>query len=177
VGVGQSELEVAAVADTTVVVLTPNLGDSVQMIKAGILEIADVFIVNKADREGADRTVAELSMMLDVSSEKAWRPPIVKTSAPSASGVPAAVEALESHGAYLVRSGEGEARRSLRARSRLLALLDGHFRRAVEDCAPDPDGLEEAVQNVLDRQEDPYSAAARLFGRIVGAPRKRERAS
>jgi LAO/AO transport system kinase len=177
VGVGQDEVDIVRAADTTAVVLLPGLGDDIQAIKAGILEIADVFIVNKADREGADRTVAELSMMLDVSSAKAWRPPIVKTSAPSASGVPAAVEALESHGAYLARSGEGEVRRSLRARSRLLALLDGHFRRAVEDCAPETDGLEEAVQTVLDRREDPYSAAARLFGRIVGAPRQRERAS
>lgn len=178
VGAGQDEVDIVRAADTTAVVLVPGLGDDIQAIKAGILEIADVFIVNKADREGADRAVAELAMMLDVSAEKPWRPPIVKTSAPSGSGVSEAVEALESHGAYLARSGEGAVRRALRARSRLLALLDGHFRRAVEDCARRPDGLEEAVQTVLDRQEDPYSAAARLFGGIVGAPAARpERAS
>jgi LAO/AO transport system kinase len=178
VGVGQDEVDIVRAADTTAVVLVPGQGDDIQAIKAGILEIADVFIVNKADREGADRAVAELAMMLDVSPERAWRPPIVKTSAPSGSGVLDAVEALESHGRYLVRSGEGAARRALRARTRLLALLEDRFRRAVEARAPEPDGLEEAVQAVLGRHEDPYSAAARLFGRIVGAsPARTERAS
>ena len=178
VGVGQDEVDIVRAADTTAVVLVPGQGDDIQAIKAGILEIADVFIVNKADRDGADRAVAELAMMLDVSPEKTWRPPIVKTSAPSGSGVLDAVEALESHGRYLARSGEGAARRALRARTRLLALLEERFRRAVEARAPEPDGLEQAVQAVLDRHEDPYSAAARLFGRIVGAsPARTERAS
>ena len=170
VGVGQDEVDIVRAADTIAVVLPPGLGDDIQAIKAGILEIADVFVVNKADREGADRAAAELAMMLDVSAVRPWRPPIVKTSAPSGAGVPEALAALEAHGAHLASSGEGEARRTLRARSRLLALLEGHFRRIVEDRAPEPDGLEEAVQNVLDRREDPYSAASRLFSKMVAAP-------
>ncbi|MEP6995695.1 MAG: methylmalonyl Co-A mutase-associated GTPase MeaB, partial [Acidobacteriota bacterium] len=169
VGVGQDEVDIVRAADTTAVVLVPGQGDDIQAIKAGILEIADVFIVNKADRSGADRAVAELAMMLDVSPEKDWRPPIVKTSAPTGAGVAEAVEALEAHGSHLAATGEGAARRAVRARSRLLALLEERFRRAVEDRARRPQGLEDAVRAVLDRREDPYSAAARLFGGIVGA--------
>ena len=169
VGVGQDEVDVVRAADTTAVVLVPGLGDDIQAIKAGILEIADVFVVNKAEREGADRAVAELSMMLDFAGHPAWRPPIVKTTAPSGSGVAQAVAALEAHGAYLAESGEGRRRRALRARSRLLALLEDRFRRAIEARAPEPDGLEEAVRAVEQRREDPYSAAGRLFDGLVRA--------
>jgi LAO/AO transport system kinase len=171
VGVGQDEVDIVRAADTTAVVLVPGLGDDIQAIKAGILEIADVFVVNKAEREGADRAVSELSMMLDFAGHPPWRPPIVKTSAPSGSGVPEAVGALEGHGAYLAQSGEGRHRRALRARSRLLALLEDRFRRAVEARAPEPDGLEEAVRAVQERREDPYSAAGRLFDALVRGAR------
>ena len=167
VGVGQDEVDIVRVADTTAVVLVPGLGDDIQAIKAGILEIADVFVVNKAEREGADRAVAELSMMLDFSDHPAWRPPIVKTSARSGAGVTETVAALEAHAAYLEESSEGARRRTRRARSRLLGLLDERFRRAVEARAPEPDGLEEAVEAVVSGREDPYSAAGRLADRLI----------
>ena len=167
VGVGQDEVDVVRAADTVAVVLVPGLGDDIQAIKAGILEIADVFVVNKAEREGADRAVAELSMMLDFAGHPPWRPPIVKTSAPRGSGVAEAVAALDAHGEYLAASGEGPRRRALRARSRLVALLDDRFHRAVEARAPEPDGLEQAVRAVAERREDPYSAASRLFDGLV----------
>src|SRR5215472_2709495 len=138
VGVGQDEVDIVRAADTVAVVLVPGLGDDIQAIKAGILEIADVFVVNKAEREGADRAVAELSMMLDFAGHPPWRPPIVKTSAPTGSGVAEAVAALDAHGEYLARSGEGQRRRAVRARSRLVALLDDRFHRAVEARAPEP---------------------------------------
>jgi LAO/AO transport system kinase len=172
VGVGQDEVDIVRAADTTAVVLVPGLGDDIQAIKAGILEIADVFIVNKAEREGSDRAAAELSMMLDFAGHPPWRPPIVKTTAPSGAGVPEAVAALEAHGAYLAGTGEGGRRRSVRARSRLLALLEDRFRRAVEARAPEPDGLEEAVRAVGERREDPYSAAGRLFDALVRGGRE-----
>ncbi len=167
VGVGQDEVDIARTADTTAVVLVPGLGDDIQAIKAGILEIADVFVVNKAERDGADRAVAELSMMLDFAPHEGWRPPIVKTSAPQAAGVPDLVEALEAHGRHLEKSGEEAVRRAGRARSRLLGLLEGRFRRAVEARAPEPNGLEEAVRAVAARAEDPYAAADRLFDGVV----------
>jgi LAO/AO transport system kinase len=171
VGVGQDEVDIARTADTTAVVLVPGLGDDIQAIKAGILEIADVFVVNKAERDGADRAVAELSMMLDFAPHDAWRPPIVKTSAPQGAGVPELVEAFEAHAKHLSDSGEAQMRRAGRARSRLLGLLEGRFRRAVEARAPERDGLEEAVRSVAARKEDPYAAAERLFQSVVrGGP-------
>jgi LAO/AO transport system kinase len=169
VGVGQDEVDIVRAADTTAVVLVPGLGDDIQAIKAGILEIADVFVVNKADREGADRAAAELAAMLDLSGERAWRPPIVRTVAPRGQGVAEALAALEKHEEYLRASGEGERRRRQRARSRLLALLEERFRRVVEARAPEPDGLEEAILRVLGRREDPYAAAERLFQGLVRA--------
>jgi LAO/AO transport system kinase len=170
VGVGQDEVDIVKAADTTVVVLVPGLGDDIQAIKAGILEIGDVFLVNKADREGADRTVAELTMMLDLSHPAAWRPPILRTVAPRNEGIEEAVSALASHAAHLAESGEGSARRERRARARLLALLDEKFRRTVEARAPEPEGLEEAVERILARREDPYAASRRLFERLVREP-------
>src|SRR5262249_23926791 len=101
VGVGQDEVDIVQAAETVAVVLVPGLGDDIQAIKAGILEIGDVFIVNKADREGADRTAAELAMMLDLSPLEGWRPPIVRTVAPRGEGIAEAVSALAAHGEHL----------------------------------------------------------------------------
>ncbi|HLN81093.1 MAG TPA: methylmalonyl Co-A mutase-associated GTPase MeaB [Thermoanaerobaculia bacterium] len=171
VGVGQDEVDIVKTAETVAVVLVPGLGDDIQAIKAGILEIADVFVVNKADREGADRASAELTMMLDLApTARDWRPPIVRTVAPRGEGVEKVVEAMESHGGALRNSPEGRRRASRRARSRLLALLAERFHRTVESRAPEPDGLEDAVERVRDRSEDPYSAAGRLFERLVREP-------
>jgi LAO/AO transport system kinase len=169
VGVGQDEVDIVKAAETTVVVLVPGLGDDIQAIKAGILEIGDVFLINKADREGADRAAAEIAAMLDFTPERAWRPPIVRTIAPKGEGIPEAVGAIDAHGAFLASSGEGKLRRVRRTRARLLALLSERFRRAVEAAAPRPEGLEEAVGEVLSRREDPYSAAERLYGRLMRA--------
>jgi LAO/AO transport system kinase len=107
VGVGQSELEVAAVADTTVVVLTPNLGDGVQMIKAGILEIADVFVVNKADLEGHVRVATELRSMLSLAPKSSWKPPIIATVAARQEGIEELWEAVLAHRRHLASSGRG----------------------------------------------------------------------
>ncbi len=109
VGVGQDEVDIVKAAETTVVVLVPGLGDDIQAIKAGILEIADVFVVNKADREGADRTAAEIATMLDFTPDRAWRPPIVRTVAPRGEGVREAIDAIASHGEFLRATGEGAA--------------------------------------------------------------------
>lgn len=136
VGVGQSELEVAAVADTTVVVLTPNLGDSVQMIKAGILEIADVFVVNKADIEGYRRVVAELRTMLNLAPKTPWRPPIIPTTATKGEGIQELWDAVLAHREHLEASGRaGElAARRLRDETAEVAaeLARDKARRALE---------------------------------------------
>jgi LAO/AO transport system kinase len=170
VGVGQDEVDIIRTAETVAVVLMPGLGDDIQAIKAGILEIADVFVVNKADREGADRTAAELATMLDLTPGLPWRPPIVRTVARRGEGVVDVVEAMESHGGWLRTSPEGGRRAARRARARLLALLEELFHRTIESRAPEPNGFEEAVRLVRERSEDPYSAAERLFDRLVRGP-------
>jgi LAO/AO transport system kinase len=169
VGVGQDEVDIVKSADTTVVVLVPGSGDDIQAIKAGILEIGDVFVVNKADREGADRTSAEIATMLDFTPDRLWRPPIVRTVAPQGVGVEETIEAIDSHGDFLRSTEEGSRRESRRVRARLLQLLEERFRRVVETSAPQPKGLEEAVGEVLSRREDPYAAAERLYVRLMRA--------
>jgi LAO/AO transport system kinase len=123
VGVGQSELEVAAVADTTVVVLTPGLGDGVQMIKAGILEIADLFVVNKADLAGAQRTMQELRTMLNMGPKLPWKPPIVATVADRGEGVPELFEHVARHRRHLESTGEAERRARSRLRDEVADLV------------------------------------------------------
>jgi LAO/AO transport system kinase len=137
VGVGQSELEVAAVADTTVVVLTPNLGDSVQMIKAGILEIADIFVVNKADIDGHARLIAELRTMINMGPKTAWRQPIIATVGTRQEGIDELWQAVMSHRRHLESSGRAQAlaERRLRDEAAEVAaeLARERARRALEE--------------------------------------------
>ena len=169
VGVGQDEVDVVRAADSVAVVIPPGLGDDIQALKAGILEIADLFVVNKADREGADRTVAELKMNLDFSAPEGWRAPVLKTVATRNEGIDAVVADLDRHRRHLAAAGEARERRLRRSRARLRALLEAKFFRAVENDSRNPQGLEDAVVALTDRTVDPYSAAAQLFERI--APR------
>ena len=159
VGVGQSELEVAAVADTTVVVLTPNLGDSVQMIKAGILEIADVFAVNKADIDGHSRVVTELRTMLNMGPKGPWKPPIVPTVAVRGEGVEQLWEAIQAHRRFLQASGRAQelAERRLRDETAEVAaeLARTWARQALED---DP-----RLAERLQRDGTPYRTAEEIL--------------
>ena len=159
VGVGQSELEVAAVADTTVVVLTPNLGDSVQMIKAGILEIADVFAVNKADIDGHARVVTELRTMLNMGPKGGWRPPIVPTIAVRGQGVEELWDAILAHRKFLESSGKAQelAAQRLRDETAEVAaeLARSRARRALED---DP-----GLAGRLLRDGTPYRTAEEIL--------------
>ena len=123
VGVGQVEVEIAGHADTTVVVVNPGWGDSVQTAKAGLMEIADVFVVNKADRPGAAETESDLVGMLELSSRHAWRPPIVRTVATTGEGVDELFDAVVAHRAHLEATGDAEARRRDRLREELRGLV------------------------------------------------------
>jgi LAO/AO transport system kinase len=176
VGVGQDEVDIVKTAQTTVVVLVPGLGDDIQAIKAGILEIADIFVVNKADREGADRTAAELSMMLDLTPGRSWRPPIVRSVAPRDEGTAAVIDALQSHADFLDSTEEGSRRIERRVRARILALLEEQFRRAIEAHEPASGGLEEAIRRVAARDEDPHTAGTRLFTDLVREPVEKQEA-
>jgi GTPase len=160
VGVGQSELEVAAVADTTVVVLTPNLGDSVQMIKAGILEIADIFVVNKADIDGHGRVVAELRAMLNLAAKAAWRPPIIPTVATKGEGVEQLWEAVLAHRKHLESSGRAGELVAMRLRDETVEVAAELARERTRQAFDEDPKL-------LDRLLDdgtPYRTAEEILG-------------
>jgi LAO/AO transport system kinase len=159
VGVGQSELEVAAIADTTLVVLTPGLGDGVQMIKAGIMEIADVYVVNKADLPGYERTVQEIRSMLNMGPKLAWKPPIVPTVAARGEGMEELMKAVERHQAHLASSGEGEERRRRRLEEEAADLVAEWSRVAARRLLrSDP-----KLQRKLAEEQAPYGAAEAIL--------------
>lgn len=164
VGVGQSEVEIAGLADTTVVLMAPGMGDGIQAAKAGILEIGDLYVVNKADREGADRVRRELRTMLSMAArtEGSWRPPILKTVASKGEGTDELVEAIDRHAAWLRETGELERRRTLRARREIEAIAVTALRKRWGDVSgrSELDGLAERVAR---GQADPYSAADELI--------------
>ena len=163
VGVGQSEIEVAAAADTTLVLLAPGMGDGIQAAKAGILEIGDVFVVNKADRDGSDSTMRELRNMiaLGVRGPDAWSPPVVKTVASTGEGIDRLVSAIDDHRTWLMASGELEVRRVRRARDEVEALALALLRRRLE-ADTGSQRLLAAAEDVAAGRTDAHTAAARL---------------
>ncbi|MEV1282220.1 methylmalonyl Co-A mutase-associated GTPase MeaB [Modestobacter sp. NPDC049651] len=171
VGVGQSELEVASLADTTLVLLAPGMGDGVQAAKAGILEVADVFVVNKADRDGADQTVRDLRSMLSLggrhSAAGAWRPPIVKTVAARDrdNGVDELVARLDEHAAWLASSGERERRRLERATREVEAIAVAGLRERMGDVGGSA-ALAALAAQVAAGELDPYTAADALVAQL-----------
>ncbi len=174
VGAGQAEVEIVRAAQTVVVVAVPGMGDDIQAIKAGILEIADIFVVNKADRPGADQTAAELRMLLSLDEhrkERAWRPPILKTVASSGEGVPAVADALARHLTFLKESGQLAERGTRQARSEIIALLHQALLRRLDATIPTAE-WDQLVTDVVARRLDPYAAASQLAERIgLAAPR------
>ncbi|MEU8378722.1 methylmalonyl Co-A mutase-associated GTPase MeaB [Streptosporangium sp. NPDC048865] len=161
VGVGQAEVDIASLADTTVVLLAPGMGDGIQAAKAGILEIADVFVVNKADREGAQATVRELRNMIAL-VERPWRPPIVQTVAYRGEGGEEVADALGDHLAYLEASGELVRRRHARARDEIEAIALTTLRSRFAHLHGDR-RLDALATRVLDAGLDPYTAADELL--------------
>jgi LAO/AO transport system kinase len=163
VGVGQEEVEVVRVVDTVALVTVPGLGDDIQAIKAGVLEIADVLVVNKADRPGADETARDLAQMLSLGKLRTeWKPPIIRTTAATGENVPLLVEALERHGEWARESGERERRRRDAARVEVEELLREALVRRLRDRVG-PERVEEAVARVAARAVDPYAVVEELL--------------
>jgi LAO/AO transport system kinase len=160
VGVGQSEVEVARLADTTVVLLAPGMGDGIQVAKAGILEIADIYVVNKADREGADSVLRDLRAMLALAGGNAgcWRPPILKTVANQGEGLDRLVEAIGRHRGWMESTGELDRRRNRRARDEIEAIALTSLREKF-GAVHGHDRLDELAEAVVAGQTDPYAAA------------------
>ena len=164
VGVGQAEVEIASTADTTVVAVAPGMGDAIQAAKAGILEIADVFVVNKADREGADRTVRELREMQKLGHGE-WLAPILRTVASSGDGVAELADGIEQHAQWLHEQGRLDHRRLERARVQVREIALGTLRDRFRQLG---DGalVDELAEQVASRSTDPYSAADRLVASL-----------
>jgi LAO/AO transport system kinase len=169
VGVGQSEVEVAGLADTTVVLLAPGMGDGIQAAKAGILEIGDVFVVNKADREGADATVRDLRHMIslgDRTEPGLWRPPVVKTVAARNEGVDEVIEAIDKHTDWLKRTGNLRERREARAGDEIEAIVLAALRRRMGNLRHH-DSVDRLAADVVDGRTDPYAAADQVLDALT----------
>lgn len=162
VGVGQSELDIMKIADTVAVVLNPGSGDTVQAFKAGIMEIADLFVINKADLPGLDKLLTEIEQMIEiVKHDASWQPPLVRTIATDRVGITELWQAINTHRAFLAESGEGERRRSYHLQEEVMELVNQNLYRVMMQ------GIEEgAFANELDevanRQVDPYHAAEKM---------------
>ena len=167
VGVGQDEIDIVRTADVSVVTIVPGSGDEVQALKAGIMEIADIFVVNKADREGADRTVASIEANLSLQTFAAgeWRPPILQTEATTGRGVPELLEAIERFRAHTAAS-QGTRRRA-RAEYRLRELLAQRFVDHVERRVLDGGEFDRILDRIATREIDPYTAVDDIMKRAI----------
>ncbi len=178
VGAGQAEVEIVRAAQTVVVVVVPGMGDDIQAIKAGILEIADIFVVNKADRPGADQAAAELRMLMSLDEhrkERAWRVPIIKTVGTSGEGAAEVADKLAAHLASLRATGQLAARDGRQAQSEMLALLHQALIERIGATIGEEE-WQRLVAQVVERESDPYTTADELAHRIGLAPEAEPRA-
>lgn len=168
VGVGQSEVDIVKTADTIIVVLVPGLGDDIQAIKAGILEIGDIFAINKADHDGVDRLNTELEMMLDLNQEKtSWRPPVKRVIASRGEGITELVESLGEQLAQSKESGQFDARRTERTRSELLAMLDEMMGRYIRKVLSADGKIDELVASIDSRVKNPYAVVNEIMTSVL----------
>ncbi len=161
VGVGQSEVDIVKVADTVVLISMPGMGDDVQIIKAGIMEIGDIFVINKADKEGCERLATEIGMMLDLNQNKRWRPPVLKTIATDNVGIKKLLEEIDRHIKYLKESGELEQRRRESAKKEIFDLIQEQWKEILSTFI-DNGFLNKIVNKIVKREEDPYTAVEKL---------------
>lgn len=169
VGVGQAEIDIMHVADTTVVVLTPGAGDAIQTIKAGIMEIADIFAVNKCDLPGAARVASEVEIMLDMQAGQLdWRPPVVSTSTLNDRGTADLLAAIDQHHQHLQAGGLFARRRKTRTKDETLSLINHRWQQLVQKQINQPGRVNELISAVINKETDPYTAAAKIFARLTG---------
>jgi len=164
VGIGQNEVSVAQVADTIVLIVIPGMGDYLQTLKAGVLEIGDIFVVNKSDREGANQTVADLQMFIDLNSgQSEWKPPIIKTIASDRKGIEELMDAVRRHREYLMRGNLILSKRESAAKSEILEIMKARFIRHVAEQTPLDKRLNAYAQQICDGSMDPYRAAEEIL--------------
>lgn len=168
VGVGQSEVDIVRAADTTMVVLIPGMGDDIQAIKAGILEIGDVFAVNKSDLDGADKLVREINMMLDLDDHMSdWRPPIRKVVANRNEGIEDLVDTLEEHRAHIEGNGVLAERRTRRTRDEMLDILHAGVGRHIENRIVSTGRLDDYVTRIKAHETDPYTVVGDVMAEML----------
>jgi len=168
VGVGQSEVDIVKTADTTMVVVIPGMGDDIQAIKAGILEIGDLFTINKADREGTDKLNIEIEMMLELNPEHvSWRPPINRTIASKGIGIEAVVDSIEEHKAYLIESGKLSDIRKARIKNEVTAMLNDRVNRYIDEKVIATDAFDDLVVKMQSREIEPYSVVDDIVGKVL----------
>ena len=168
VGVGQSEVDIVKTADTTMVVVIPGMGDDIQAIKAGILEIGDLFTINKADREGTDKLNIEIEMMLELNPEHVgWRPPINRTIASKGEGIEAVVDSIEEHQKYLNDSGEIVKIRKARIKNEVTARLNDKVNRYIDKNVVATDEFDSLVEKLQGREIEPYSVVDDIVGKVL----------
>lgn len=167
VGVGQDEVDIVRTADVSIVTLVPGTGDEVQALKAGIMEIADIFVVNKADRDGADRLVASIEAMLSLEEfgPGEWRPPVLRTQATTGAGIPEVLDAIDRFRAHSRQ--EQAERRRVRSEFRLNELLASQFLGYVRQQVVTPAEMDDLLGHIAERTVDPYTAAAGILARAI----------
>lgn len=170
VGVGQSELDIAQAADSVVLVLTPASGDAIQTLKAGIMEVADIFVVNKCDLGPAEELVREINAMLDLGSRTGWRPPVIKTNGITGEGVPEVYSALREHWNFLQTSGRIKELRKERLEKDVFEAVLEQLRHYLEEEVRRQPQLQQLLDQVQDRKLDPYTAAARVMAFLGVGP-------
>ena len=169
VGVGQAELDIMYIADSTIVVLTPGAGDSIQTMKAGIMEIADIFAINKCDLPGADSIVMEVNLMLNFRDDHVkWRPPVIKTSTyNSGHGIVELLDAVKKHRSYLSEKGIFLKKRQERASNEVLDIVNYYWEQMVRQYLGKPGPVSEMLDKVSAREIDPYTASSMIIKQII----------
>ena len=175
VGVGQDEVDIVKTADSTLLISVPGMGDGIQAMKAGVMEIGDIFVVNKADREGADRVVFELNMMLDLNPfmEEGWRPPIIKTIGTTGEGVSELIETILKHKQVLEESDGLCQKRKERAKDEIICLIERDISRNIHEKFEYDRSFEEIIEQIVARKRDPYSYAQEVVQSLQSAKAKK----
>jgi LAO/AO transport system kinase len=163
VGTGQDEVDIIKAADTVLVVTMPSLGDDIQAIKAGILEIGDIFVVNKSDLEFAEKAVLELEMMLDFGEKRPWKPPVIKTIAHTGEGIDALVAAIDSHITFLKDNGLLEENRRMKVKMELLEVLNQCITKQILEKIEPSKEFDSLIDSITQREMDYYTAVEKLL--------------
>ena len=167
VGVGQSEIDIVKTADTVLMVMVPNLGDDIQAIKAGTMEIADVFAINKSDLDGADKTKVEIEMNLDLNESKDYRPPVVKISALQSDSIDILLEEILNHRKYLEDSGKLEEQRERNNKLEILKMVEDDLMKMILDRAVKEDLIDRLASEVTKKETDPFTAKDEIMNLMI----------